>query len=251
MVGTLDRAIGNDEIADAGVHECCGDAFAHLAGADDENATAGQRAESIRSHLDGSMTDRRRASPDGCLGARPLAGFDRVPEQQVECCLGSAFGLRQLPSGAHLAEYLALAEHCRIESRRDLEQVSDGSVVVLAVEVGVQFVGVEPAEIAEEVADVGVRVVEAFSDDVDLGAVARAQHDRFANALASNQTGDRLALFVGSNAQTLEERQCASAMVDTDHHDRHGRRLRARRSSGADRVDGAAGTTLLVIAEDL
>ena len=98
--------------------------------------------------------------------------------------LGAALGLRQLPRRAHLAEDLALAEHRRVEPGGDLEQVGDGSVVVLAVEVRVQLVGGEAAELAEEVADVGVGAVEALGDGVDLGAVARAEHDGLADVVA-------------------------------------------------------------------
>ena len=50
----------------------------------------------------------------------------------------------QLPCVAHLAEDLALAEHGRVEPGRDLEQVGDGGLVVLAVEVRVQLVGASP-----------------------------------------------------------------------------------------------------------
>ena len=80
-----------------------------------------------------------------------------------------------LPRAAHLTEDLALAEHRRVEPGRHLEQVGDGGVVVLAVQVRVQLVGVEVAELAEEVADVGVRAVEALGHRVHLGAVARAE----------------------------------------------------------------------------
>ena len=83
-----------------------------------------------------------------------------------------------LPRAADLAEDLALAEHRGIEPGRHLEQVGDGRVVVLAVEVRVQSSGVQAAELAEEVADVGVGAVEALGDGVHLGAVAGAEAPR-------------------------------------------------------------------------
>ena len=126
----------------------------------------------------------------------------------------------ELPRGADLAEDLALAEHRRVETGGDLEQVAGRGLVVLAVEVRVQLVGDEAAELAEEVADVGVGAVEALGDGVDLGAVARAEHGDLAEVVPAGEAGDRLGDVVGGDRQPLEDRQRSGAVVDTDDDDR-------------------------------
>ena len=64
---------------------------------------------------------------------------------------------------------------------------------MLAVQVRDQFVDRQVAELAEEVAHVAVRAVEQLGDDVDLGAVARRQHDGFADVVTHRQAGNGLA----------------------------------------------------------
>ena len=107
----------------------------------------------------------------------------RVTEEQVERRPHPALVGGDLPRTAHLAEDLALAEHRRVEAGGDLEQVAGGRLVVLAVEVRVQFVGDEPTVLAEEVPDVGVGTVEALGDGVHLDAIARAQHGDLAQVV--------------------------------------------------------------------
>ena len=77
-----------------------------------------------------------------------------MAEQQVEGCLGAALGLGKFPGVAHLTENFGLAEYRRIEATGHFEQVRNGSLIVLAVEVRVQFVGRQTAEFAQEVANV-------------------------------------------------------------------------------------------------
>ena len=168
------------------------------------------------------MADRRRAAADRRLGAGPLADAQGVAEQQVERRAHAALVCGDLPRAAHLAEDLALAEHRRVEPGGDLEQVAGGGLVVLAVEVRVQLVGDEAAELAEEVADVGVGAVEALGDGVDLDAVARAEHGDLAEVVPAGEPGDRLGDVVGGDRQPLEDRQRSRAVVDTDDDDGHG-----------------------------
>ena len=87
---------------------------------------------------------RRRRPADAGLGAGPLADLEGVAEQQVQRGAGArprawaiSHALRTWPRISRLAE------HGRVEPGRDLEQVGDGGVVVLAVEVGLQVLGRE------------------------------------------------------------------------------------------------------------
>ena len=218
---TVGRPIGDEDVGAAGAVQGHGDTFAHRSGTDDEHPLAGQVADDLGDHLDRGVADRCGSSADAGLGAGPLAGFDRRAEQQVQRGAGGAFVLGDLPRAAHLTEDLALAEHGRIEPGGDLEQMADRGRIVLAVEVRDQLVDRQVAEFAEEVAHVGVRPVEQLGDDVDLGAVAGGQHDRFADVVAQRQAGDGLADLVGGDGDALQQRQRAAAMVDTDDQDRH------------------------------
>ena len=115
-----------------------------------------------------------------------------------------------------------LADHRRVEPGRDLEQVPDRGVVVMRVEVRVQLVGGDVADLAQEVADVGVGAVEALGDGVDLGAVARADQDDLAHVVAIGETTDGLGDLVRREGNALEHADRAAAMVDSDDQDRHG-----------------------------
>ena len=149
--------------------------------------------EPLLGHLDRGVGDRGGRPGDGGLGAGPLADLEGVAEQQVQRRAGTALVLGQLPGGTDLAEDLVLAEHGRVEPGGHLEQVGDRGVVVLAVEVRVEIVGVQPAELAEEVADVAVGAVEPLGDGVDLGAVAGGEHHDLADVLAGTQRWTTLA----------------------------------------------------------
>ena len=72
---------------------------------------------------------------DGGVGARPLAGLEGVAEQEVERGPAAPSSRAALPRLLDLAEDLALAEHGRVEPGGDLEEVRDGGVVVVDVEV--------------------------------------------------------------------------------------------------------------------
>ncbi len=192
VAAALGRAVAHGDRSGAGLVQRGGDADAHLAGPDDEHVAAVEGAEPIAHHLDGGVADRRRAAADRGLAAGPLADAQGVAEEEVERGAHPTLVLGDLPRRAHLTEDLALAEDGRVEPGGDLEEVLRGGLVVLAVEVRVQLVGAQRAELAHEVADVGVGTVEALGDGVDLGAVARAEDGDLAEVVASGEAEDRL-----------------------------------------------------------
>ena len=182
------------------------DPLAHRAGTDDRDLASVETVEVIDRHLDRRLADRCRATPDGGLGADPLADHQRVAEEQVHRGACAALDLRDLPRLADLAEDLGLADHRRVEPGRDLEQVPDRGVVVMRVEMRVQLVGGDVADLAQEVADVGVGAVEALGDGVDLGAVARADQDDLAHVVAIGETTDGLGDLVRRRGQRARAR---------------------------------------------
>jgi hypothetical protein len=217
----LGRAVGDDDVGDAGPVESGGDADAHLAGSHDEHPPAGEAAEPIGDHFDGGVADRRRAAADRGLGAGPLAGAHGVAEQQVERRPHRPLVLGHLPRAADLTEDLALADHRRVQPGGDLEEVPGRGVVVLRVQVRVQLVGTQRAELTEEVADLGVGRMEPLGDGVHLDAVARAEHRHLAQVVPPGQPGDGLGDVVRGDRQPLEDRQRSRAVVDPDDDDRH------------------------------
>ncbi|CAB4734111.1 unannotated protein [freshwater metagenome] len=139
--GAFNGAVGNCDLTDAGTTQRHCRSLGHLAGADDEYAPSAELTESFLRHLDGCVRDTRRAASDCRLGTGPLADLERVTEEEVERGLGATLHPGEFPCVTDLAEDLALAEHCRVQTGGNLEQVRDGGVVVLAVQVRVQFVG--------------------------------------------------------------------------------------------------------------
>ena len=121
---------------------------------------------------------------DAGVGAGPLAGLEGVAEQQVEGRPGGALLAGPVPGLLHLAEDLALAEHGRVEPGGHAEEVGDGRGVVVDVEVVAEVLGGEEGDLGEEVADVLVGAVEPLGHRVDLGAVARREHDGLRHVLA-------------------------------------------------------------------
>ena len=241
----------------AGLVQRGGDADAHLAGADDEHVAAGERAEPVGDHLDGGVADRRRAAADAVSVRARLptlrawrnsrSSVERTPPSSLATC----HAVRTWP---RISLSPSTAESSPAATSKRCWR---GGLVVLAVEVRVQLVGAQRAELAEEVADVGVGAVEALGDGVDLGAVARAEHGDLAEVVAGGEADDGLGDVARGDRQPLEDRQRARAVVDPDDDDRHGgSSLGAGPPSGTGRyglqrraVGGRA--ALLVVAEDL
>ena len=167
------------------------------------------------------MADRRGASCDSGFVASTFACGERIAEQLVERRARRPLLLSDVPGGSNLTEDLALAEHRRIETGSDLEEMIDRSGVVLTVEVRGQFVDTEIAELAQEIADVAVGAVEQFGDHVHLGAVARGQHDRFANVVPLGEAAHGLGEMLRRDRDALQQCQWTTAVVDADDENGH------------------------------
>ena len=87
---------------------------------------------------------------------------------------------------------------------------------MLAVQVRVQLVGLEAAELAEEVADVGVGAVEALGHRVDLAAVAGREDDDLADVLPGAEGVDDLGERVGREGDALEHLEKLGAIFIND-----------------------------------
>ena len=171
--------------------------------------------------------------PMAGVGAGPLAGLERVAEQQVERGAGGALLAGALPGLLHLAEDLALAEHGRVEPGGDPEEVGDGRRVVVDVEVVAEVLGGQERDLGEEVADVLVGAVEPLGDGVDLGAVAGGEHDRLGHVRAGDEVVQGLRERGVADGHALEEVERRAAVVQPDDDDGHAVGLPTVASPGA------------------
>ena len=120
-----------------------------------------------------------RAMPVSVRARLPASSAWRINRLSVAPEVPSVSG--PLPGDLDLALDLALAQHRRVEPGGHRHQVLRGGRVVVDVEVVGEVLGREEREVGEEAADVAVGAVEPLGDGVDLGAVARRQHQGLAD----------------------------------------------------------------------
>ncbi len=172
------RAVGDRDVADAGAVERDRHGGADVAGADHEHAPAFESAEPLAGHGDGRRRHRHGVAADCGLGPGALADLHRLTEDARHERSDHRLVLGDPPRLPHLPEDLALTDDHRVDAGRHAEQVRDGGVVVVRVQVVADRVGIERRLVGEEVADVLHRRVEARAACVDLGAVARRERPR-------------------------------------------------------------------------
>ena len=165
------------------------------------------------------LRHRRGAAGDGRVGAGPLADLERVAEQQVERRTGGALLAGLLPRVADLAEDLALAEDDAVEPGGHREQVGHGRRVVVDVEVVAEVLGGQEGGLGQEVADVLVGPVELLGHRVDLGAVARGEHDGLGHVLAVHQVVEGLRERGVADGHPLEQVERSAPVVQSDDDD--------------------------------
>ncbi len=168
----LERAVGDDGDLRAARDEVAGRRLAHLPGAEQQHAAAGELAEDLLRERGRGRRDRGRALADRGLDAHLPADVQRLAEEPVEQRPGRA----GLEGGAHLAEDLALAGHERVEPGGDAEEVERRRLVVQPVERGRELVGAIARDARQRCDGLFVGVL--LAHEVELGAVARGEHDR-------------------------------------------------------------------------
>src|SRR5581483_5447623 len=95
------------------------------------------------------------------------------------------------------------------------------ALVGVRVEVVAEVLGRDERHLAEGVADVLDGAVVPLGHRVHLGAVARGQHDDFADVFATRQIAQHLREARGRNVHPLEQFERDGAMVQSDDDDRH------------------------------
>ncbi len=169
--------------------------LADLARADDHDAAAGKVAEDLCGEGGGGRGDGRRALPDRGLGPHSLACVQRLAEEPVE----ERPDRPALVGRPHLPLDLAFARHERVEPGSDAEQVGGGGLLLQSIEVRLELRARDPAEVRERGRCAITGGIGVSSSEVELGAVAGRETNRFA-ALAQPPGQRRLAFAVQGDA---------------------------------------------------
>ena len=139
------------------------------------------------------------------LGAGALADPERLLEQDVEGRADGAELLAEAERVAGLAEDLALADGHRVEPGRHLEQVRDGAVVVVDVEVRQHRLGRLAGPVDEQPRQLLDAAVEPVDVGVDLDPVAGRDHGGLGDVLAGRDVLDELGHGLGVERDLLEQ----------------------------------------------
>src|SRR5581483_8824412 len=151
----------------------------------------------------------------------PLPAFDRVAEQRLHDRTGRSLLARLLPRVTDLAEDLALSEDRRVEPGGHLEQMGDGGLLVVRVEVVAEALGRGAGELGQEVAHVPDGAVEALGLGVDLGAHARGKQHGFEDVRAVMQIVQGLGQTGLGHGHALEQLERHRPVVEAHDYDRH------------------------------
>ena len=156
--GAFVGAVGDEDRGAAVGHQVAGGEFAHLAGADDEDVLALQRAENLFGQFHRDRGDRDRRRSNGGLAAHALGDGEGAAEELVELSANRTDGAGGGIGFLHLAENLRFADDHRIEARSYAEQVPHRIFFAKFVEMRVEFVSREMKVVVQESAQVGVAV---------------------------------------------------------------------------------------------
>ena len=135
VLGRRQRPAGDGDLLHALRAQVDARELGHLAGAEDEDAQAGEVPEDLLGELDGGVADRDRAFGEPGFVAHALADRERGVEQPMRDGAGEVEVARRGVGRLHLAEDLRLADDERVEACRDAEEVARGVDAAMAVEV--------------------------------------------------------------------------------------------------------------------
>ena len=217
-LGPLRRAVDHDDLAGPTAYDGRDGEAGHAAGADDDDAAP---SEVVGRPVEGGGDERRRRAVDAGLGVGALADAQGLLEQGVEGRAHRAQLLAAAERVAGLAEDLGLADGHRVEPGRDLEQVGDGAVVVVDVEVGQQRLDALVGRGQQALREVLDAAVEAVDGGVDLEPVAGRDHGRLGDVGVGQHVLDQLVGAVAVDREPLEQRDRRGAVGDADDEDRH------------------------------
>ena len=159
--GAIEAAVADAERARA-LAQAARRGLGHLAGAEQEHGVVAEAAEDAAGEVDRDARDAHRPGADGRLRAHALGHGERAVTHRAERALERPGGDGRLVGLLDLPEDLRLAEHHRVEARRDAEHVLDRVVAALVVEIRREVVAAAGAAVAGQLlADGAQRRVDA------------------------------------------------------------------------------------------
>ena len=177
-------------------------------------------AEHLLGESGGGGGDGGRALADRRLDTGAAACVECLPEEAVE----QRPGRPELECVAHLAENLALTGHERIEPGRDAKEVQCRAVVAEAIEDRCESCAFVTREREQRGARALVEVVSGriVAGEVELGAVARREHDRLApSGTGAGQRAGERRCPVRVHRNALSQLDGGLAMRDADESELH------------------------------
>ncbi len=155
--------------------------LARLAGAEDHDVALLQLADRAQREVHSDRGDADAAGADRGLRADPLARRQRGGEQAVRERPGGAGARRGFVGAPDLSLDLGLADDHRLEARRDAVELARGVAVARRVDRLGELGGTDAGAAREQPQHVALGLHRVADDEVDLGAVARRDHDRLAD----------------------------------------------------------------------
>src|SRR5699024_2665647 len=194
---------------------------AHRAGTDDEDMGVGQRADVLGGPVEAGGDERARHLVEAGLGVDALTGAQGLLDERVE--LGSDVPVRLGPAEGvpQLAEDLGLADGHGVQTGGDVEDVPDGGVAVVEVEVLLEVVVGDRRARGQRIGEVGDGPVEGVDLRVDLGAVARGDDEVLGDVrarLGGRDDGGATRLVEGG---ALEDGDRRAAVVEAEGQQAH------------------------------
>ena len=177
----------------------------HGPGPDDDHALALDVGAGGTGAGERGGDQRRGGAVDVGLGARALPDAQRLLEERVEGRPDRAELLAQAQRLAGLAEDLALADRHRVEAGGDVEEVRDGAVVVVDVEVRQDRADRLAGSVDQHPGDVLDAAVEAVHVGVDLQPVAGGDDRHLGDVLAGGGLVDQLVHAAAVEGDLLQQ----------------------------------------------
>ncbi len=195
--------------------------FAHLAGADHGHGPAAQIAEDLFRQRRCGVADRDGAGTEAGFRAHALADGERRVKQAVQ---QRADRLRVRRGGVrvlHLPENLRFTDDERVEPAGHAEEMTRGVEAVDVVDVRREIRCLHPVELGEEGDEIGARRRRVVAGDVQLGAIAGRDDDRFAGGSALGDGAKRLGDASHLEIHTLPQIDGRRPMTDSDEQQIH------------------------------
>ncbi len=228
---TVQRPVGDHQFGHTGAGQCRRGQRRHRARADDQRPLAAQplRHRTARGQLLQPERDQRLPGPvDARLAVGPLPDPQRLLEQLVQQPARGVLVLRVRQRRLDLPEDLALAHHHRVQAAGHGEQMGDGPVLEVHVQVRLELLQGNAAVPGEQRGQLRDPAVEAVHLGVQLDPVARGEHRGLGDGRAlhdgahrAHRVPQQLAAGVLLERGAFQEADGRAAVAESDHDQRH------------------------------